>query len=452
MKPLWIAILFLQCQLSFAMFAEPKLFPADRLAKSLLEAIKEKPKDAENFYRLGRVYYLAFHNQSYLVPAYWDSDNEKPEFTEAWRDEGFERWARWNQASQNILSQRDLASEDELSESERGEFYTTAHRSAGFLEEVGWEPERIEAQLAIDFAEKAVRSFEYAIQLNLDNGLYRLGLASVQEEAADFLQKNSTSTLNIPRNLSSITKDQIYNNYLQAFVLSEPEDRKLDGIPPGGLEAIVSAEAARACLRLGPQTNEEQRRFSDHIKKLESIKSWSITPILITPPNLPNLSPALAPDTHVSFDIEGFGREAKWPWVKPETGILVWDPLEEGKIESGRQLFGNYTWQIFWRDGFEPLQRLDDDSNGALEGNELEGLAVWHDRNSDGVSDRTEVETVRSIGVKAIHVDGIEGVDSILCRRGGVLLDSGEELDLWDWMVEPLALLHQTDKFTHNVK
>ncbi|MCA9429901.1 MAG: hypothetical protein KC940_05260, partial [Candidatus Omnitrophica bacterium] len=194
---------------------------------------------------------------------------------------------------------------------------------------------------------------------------------------------------------------------------------------------------------------DEKERLESHVKALEKLQQFSITPILITPPNL---SQALAPETHVSFDIEGFGREAKWPWVRPETGILVWDPLEEGKIESGRQLFGNYTWQIFWRDGFEPLERLDDDSNGALEGDELEGLAVWHDWNGDGISDRTEVEPVRSIGVKAIHVDGIEGVDSILCRRGGVLLDSGEELDLWDWMVEPLALLHQTGKFTHNVK
>lgn len=86
--------------------------------------------------------------------------------------------------------------------------------------------------------------------------------------------------------------------------------------------------------------------------------------------------------------------------MKEETGFLVWDPLDEGRIESGRQLFGNYTWQIFWKDGFEPLEHLDDDSNGALEGDELKGLSVWHDRGTDGISNGSEVEPLSSFGVK----------------------------------------------------
>ena len=54
--------------------------------------------------------------------------------------------------------------------------------------------------------------------------------------------------------------------------------------------------------------------------------------------------------------------------------------------------------------GYEPMSMLDDNCNGWLEGNELSGLSVWQDRNSNGVSDMGEVESVATLASTACLV------------------------------------------------
>jgi hypothetical protein len=36
--------------------------------------------------------------------------------------------------------------------------------------------------------------------------------------------------------------------------------------------------------------------------------------------------------------------------VKPHLRFLAWNPDNNGQITSARQLFGGYTFEIFWRD------------------------------------------------------------------------------------------------------
>ena len=58
-----------------------------------------------------------------------------------------------------------------------------------------------------------------------------------------------------------------------------------------------------------------------------------------------------------------------------------WEPLIGGRYPSV------VTFWIFWDNGYEALQSLDDNQDGKLEGDELKGLAIWQDRNCDGISD-----------------------------------------------------------------
>ena len=81
-------------------------------------------------------------------------------------------------------------------------------------------------------------------------------------------------------------------------------------------------------------------------------------------------------------DLAGSGQAQPYTWVQPDTGILVWDPWSEGRIRSGRQLFGSVTFHMFWSDGYRALDALDDNRDGELRGNELKGLAAWFDRES----------------------------------------------------------------------
>lgn len=94
----------------------------------------------------------------------------------------------------------------------------------------------------------------------------------------------------------------------------------------------------------------------------------------------------LAPAAQVRFDLDGTGR-----------------------VTSGRQLFGNVIWWMFWESGYQALAALDDDHDGWLQGRELAGLVLWFDRNQNGISDPGEVIPIEQAGVEALaaRADGL---------------------------------------------
>ena len=79
------------------------------------------------------------------------------------------------------------------------------------------------------------------------------------------------------------------------------------------------------------------------------------------------------------------------------------DPLNRGEITSALQWFGNVTFWLFWENGIpDAFASLDDDGSGELSGDELRGLALWHDCNSDGISDPGEVRPLSDHGIVAL--------------------------------------------------
>src|SRR5207244_2526964 len=105
---------------------------------------------------------------------------------------------------------------------------------------------------------------------------------------------------------------------------------------------------------------------------------------------------------------------------------------------SGVQLFGSVTFQMLWRDGYRALDALDDNRDGRLEGAELDGLAVWFDRNGDGVSQRDEVVPIELLGVKTISVSATGVTGESPMSAAGVTMQDGRVLPTYDWMAEPL--------------
>ncbi len=138
-----------------------------------------------------------------------------------------------------------------------------------------------------------------------------------------------------------------------------------------------------------------------------------------------------------AFDLDGSGT-ATWEWVGPRTGLLAWDPAGSGKIASGKQLFGNYTWGERFKDGYEPLARLDKDGDGQLAGPELEKLVVWVDTNSNAQSEPGEVLPVAKYGIESIAIQaqrdakGHASVAKGFVRRTA---DGAKQaLSTWDWI------------------
>lgn len=240
--------------------------------------------------------------------------------------------------------------------------------------------------------------------------------------------------------------DRAIEAYWQALSLARDADMALEEQPMvqfgTGLRELVSYEAGVALRSLlATRADEEERRsvVEATLRQLEDlpVSKW-ITPILLTLdgcPTVGDLDDQIDADAHVLFDLDGDGFEEAWPWPRPGTGWLVWDPDHTGRITSGQELFGSASGWFFFPDGYRVLDALDDDRDGRLRGAELEGIAVWFDRDSDGVSDPGEVTPVHELGIVALATHATEAVDASPASPCGAELADGRVLPTWDWVL-----------------
>ena len=160
----------------------------------------------------------------------------------------------------------------------------------------------------------------------------------------------------------------------------------------------------------------------------------AVTPLLIPVGRSTALAELTRPDAAVPFDLDGSGLPKRWGWITPQAAWLVFDADGSGQISSGLQLFGNVTFWVFWRDGYDALSSLDADGNGLLEGAELSGLALWRDINSNGISDPDEVQPLTCWGINAISCTSRPHPTGIPWNPRGVRDTEGRWRPTFDWV------------------
>ncbi len=186
--------------------------------------------------------------------------------------------------------------------------------------------------------------------------------------------------------------------------------------PKASIYASAPSMVAEASRYLTPlldvrRDTREILELRDRVKKVDEVPRW-ITPIAIPLRNdltaldlvdddAAGLRAARFGRPGVVFDLDGTGPK-RWTWITPDAAWLVYDHFDTGRITSGLQLLGNVTFWAFWQNGYHALRALDDDGDGEVRGAELRGLALWHDRNSNGVSERGEVRPVTAWGIEAL--------------------------------------------------
>lgn len=245
--------------------------------------------------------------------------------------------------------------------------------------------------------------------------------------------------------LASAWKAEVGEQYFAAFSLAFIPESNQTQRGLRGLYDFVSAQAADAYCRYVPEDQRPHLRRDVIAAANKSFGSLppcdAITPIIIpmTSPGEASIDSLLAPEARVKFDLDGTGRGCTWSWVKPTTGILVWDPKGTGRITSGRQLFGTATWWMMFDDGYRALDTLDDNRDGRLSDRELTGLALWFDGNANGVADRGEVVDVRRMGIVSLATSatGTCADGSLVCDRG-VRFADGRLLPSYDWITRPV--------------
>lgn len=189
--------------------------------------------------------------------------------------------------------------------------------------------------------------------------------------------------------------------YRKTIQLGWEKEKKMDRAPLGWHS--VTAEAAGYLI---PLLDKEADKAE--IAELQSrAKQVSRIPRPITPIAIPlragmTVTDIEERDARVTFDVDGTGVGKTWSWISRDAAWLVYDQKKSGSITSGLQLFGSVTFWMFWDNGYQALASLDDNRDGKLADGELTGLAIWHDVNSNGISDSGEIRSLADCGITAL--------------------------------------------------
>jgi len=434
---LLIVVVGLWAGVAAGRFSLPEYVPAERLIENATAYIEEEPNDPSGYYILARIHYMAFANKAFLVGTF--DEQRASSLLSYWWWEDYLSGARRAEATRIALAEFGLESTADLTDENRSAFYDRVWALEEELRTQDWQPKQPDQEQLLGHVAAAQWNFYQAIARDPNNGLYYLGQASLGEQYVEYFDE--TSPVLMPALLRTIALDSVKQTYLTAYELAIQEDLQREYRPLGGLREVVSYEAGNAYIRLWEaeaeipdDVSERIVGMKDNLAILDKLPLGPITPVVFSLQGGDSLADLLAPACVVSFDLDGDGAVERRPWVKPTTGFLAWDGDRDGRITSGRELFGSVTWWLLFPNGYRALDMLDDNRDGTLAGTELKGLSVWFDRNSNGTSEAGELVSAESLGITVISTKptGYDGKSPM--HTDGIRLNDGRTLTSYDWI------------------
>ena len=316
--------------------------PVDRVTTNLEQQLAADPKNADVLVNLARVHAMAFANKSDRVPVV---DAVRP-----WLGPGVPPYKQFE-----VRITGDVARQ-------------TAARA---------------------HLDHAIARYREALALAPDHPVAKLGLGWALIQAGDRAAAITT--------LRELVAEAWSRDQQPAGKTSSISGRPMHGMP------YLTEEAAAYLIPLLDAVKDAQEiaTLRQRARVLADRPRW-ITPIAVPLADGLTALEIADEDASVLFDADGSGIPKRWSWIHTNAAWLVFDRRSTGTVESALQWFGSVTFWLFWPNGYAALGVLDDNGDDEITGHELAGLALWHDRNRNGLSERGEVRPVGDWGVVAL--------------------------------------------------
>ena len=111
----------------------------------------------------------------------------------------------------------------------------------------------------------------------------------------------------------------------------------------------------------------------------------------------------------IPFDFNNDGKNEMYYWVGPDEGFLVVDINQNGKVDSGAELFGNSTLLSdgsYASHGYHAILEYDtnEDMKISVEDASYHTIMVWRDLNQNGKSSKNEIFSLQEVGIERISI------------------------------------------------
>ena len=127
------------------------------------------------------------------------------------------------------------------------------------------------------------------------------------------------------------------------------------------------------------------------------------------------------------FDYNGDGIKEHTAWMEKGDAQLVTDINQDGKINDGSEIFGEFARLpdgTLAKDGYEALAAYDTNGDRVIDSKDdaYGDLLLWQDKNSNGKSEEGELTNIQLTDITAINLDIKEGITFEQTRENGNII------------------------------